>query len=227
MLAHEPAHRGTPRARSAACNLWAPLPSRAERRREAAGCDRARARALAGSHRLRRGIAALDVSVQASILNLLADLRDDLGVAYLFISHDIAVVAHIADRIAVMYRGTIVEEGPASAVLAPPHHPYTAALLQSVPVVDLPRQPPSRAVAENPSPAEFGPGCVFRHRCPIAIAGSCDRDSPPVQALRDGHRILCHAPLGDLYRIAPANGWAAWSDAAAQSPDPNCINPFE
>ena len=81
-------------------------------------------------------VSALDVSVQATILNLLKDLRDQLGIAYLFISHDLSVVAHVADRIAIMYAGRICEEGPASAVLRPPHHPYTEALLSAVPFVE-------------------------------------------------------------------------------------------
>src|SRR3954447_1728302 len=98
-------------------------------------------------------VSALDVSVQAAIVNLLADLRDRLGVAYLFISHDISVVAHLADRIAVMNRGRIVETGPAEEVLRAPKHPYTATLLAAVPTVDrTPRERPRAAVATHATP---------------------------------------------------------------------------
>ena len=139
-------------------------------------------------------VSALDVSVQAAIVNLLRDLRDRLGVAYLFISHDISVVAHLADRIAVMYRGRIVEVGTAAEVMTPPMHPYTEALLSAVPSIDgheanrirLPLEP-RRSIATG--------GCVFAGRCPRRIGEICDIKSPP-QVTRSGtHRISCHLDM--------------------------------
>ena len=135
-------------------------------------------------------VSALDVSVQAAVLNLLRDLRDQLGVAYLFISHDIGVVAHIADRIAVMYRGTLVEEGPAAAVLQPPYHPYTELLLSSVPLIGQHRAPAPRTERAAPDS-----GCKFAGRCPRHLGAVCDTVAPPVRAAGGGHSIRCHIPL--------------------------------
>ena len=107
-------------------------------------------------------VSALDVSVQATILNLLKDLRDELGIAYLFISHDLSVVAHVADRIAIMYAGRICEEGPASAVLRPPYHPYTEALLSAVPFVDAGEGPPGAHHAGQRSQGHAAAGAGLR-----------------------------------------------------------------
>ena len=120
-------------------------------------------------------VSALDVSVQAAVLNLLRDLRDALGVAYLFISHDIGVIAHIADRVAVMYRGTLVEDGPTDAVLRPPYHPYTELLLRSVPVIGGARQ----ARLAGPDAFVDDPACKFAGRCPRKIGPVCDTVPPP------------------------------------------------
>jgi peptide/nickel transport system ATP-binding protein len=140
-------------------------------------------------------VSALDVSVQAAVLNLLADLRDELGVAFLFISHDIGVVSHIADRIAVMYRGAIVEEGPAVAVLSPPYHPYTQALLSAVPLVGQSgRAAARRRLVGDASTAAPAGGCRFAHRCPARIGAVCETDVPPIRQPRAGHRIACHLP---------------------------------
>ncbi len=140
-------------------------------------------------------VSALDVSVQAAVLNLLADLRAATGVALLFISHDIGVVAHIADRIAVMYRGRIVEEGPAAEVLRPPFHPYTEALLSAVPVVGAgDRVARIRLAGEPDAPAPPG-GCPFAPRCPRRIGEICDAQAPPWRTPSSGHRIACHLPL--------------------------------
>jgi peptide/nickel transport system ATP-binding protein len=138
-------------------------------------------------------VSALDVSVQAAILNLLADLRARLGLALLFISHDIGVIAHLSDRIAVMYGGRIMEEGPAAAVLAPPHHPYTAALLSAVPVIGArtPRQP----LQGDSGAVHPGPSCRFAQRCPVRLGPICDTIDPPWQTSPEGHRIRCHIPL--------------------------------
>jgi peptide/nickel transport system ATP-binding protein len=145
-------------------------------------------------------VSALDVSVQAAIVNLLADLRDRLGVAYLFISHDISVVAHLADRIAVMYRGRIVEVGTAAEVLVPPMHPYTEALLSAVPSTDglesnrirLPLEPRRSAVPG---------GCVFAGRCPRRIGAICDTQAPPEIARSATHRLACHLDFGTAAKV--------------------------
>ena len=142
-------------------------------------------------------VSALDVSVQAAVLNLLRDLRDRLGVAYLFISHDIGVIAHIADRIAVMYHGTLVEEGPAEAVLHPPYHPYTELLLSSVPLIGQHRAPPPRI--DRPTPSS---GCKFAARCRSHLGTICDTVPPPSRPAGGGHSILCHIPLPEL-AVAP------------------------
>ncbi|MBL8670654.1 MAG: ABC transporter ATP-binding protein [Alphaproteobacteria bacterium] len=142
-------------------------------------------------------VSALDVSVQASIVNLLADLRDRLAVAYVFISHDISVVAHLADRIAVMYRGRIVETGPTAAVLAPPYHPYTAALLSAVPDVDAPKRDRIRLKGEIAAPTG-SQGCVFESRCPRRIGDVCATAMPPTRAPAPGHAIACHLETEEL-----------------------------
>ena len=150
-------------------------------------------------------VSALDVSVQAAVLNLLRDLRDRLGVAYLFISHDIGVIAHIADRIAVMYGGTLVEEGPAAAVLQPPYHPYTELLLASVPLIGQRRAPSPRI--ERPVTAG---GCKFAARCPRHLGPVCDTVPPPARPAGAGHTILCHIPLPVLEAVPH---WLAEAEA--------------
>jgi peptide/nickel transport system ATP-binding protein len=144
-------------------------------------------------------VSALDVSVQAAVLNLLRDLRDELGVAYLFISHDIGVIAHIADRVAVMYRGTLVEDGPTVDVLRPPYHPYTELLLRSVPMIGGVRQ----ARLPAPEDAAADPACKFAARCPRKLGPVCDTLLPPVQSAGPGHRIRCHIPLPQLAEMPP------------------------
>ena len=136
-------------------------------------------------------VSALDVSVQAAIVNLLADLRDGLGVAYLFVSHDISVVGHLADRIAVMYRGRIVETGPARDVTRRPLHPYTQALLSAVPTVE--GAPPARIrLASPPRHSMAETGCVFAGRCHRRVGDICDRQEPPVREASPAHRVACH-----------------------------------
>ena len=163
------------------------------------------ARALASRPRFLvcdEAVSALDVSVQAAILNLLRDLRDQLGVAYLFISHDIGVIAHMADRIAVMYRGTLVEEGPAAEILHPPYHPYTELLLASVPLIGKQPTPATntpRAIAPRPTQPN---GCKFADRCPRHLGPLCDTP-PPIQQPTPTHRIRCHIPLQTLTALPP------------------------
>ena len=145
-------------------------------------------------------VSALDVSVQAAILNLLADLRDAFGLAYLFISHDLAVVAQLAGRIAVMYRGSICELGTARDVLVSPRHPYTQTLLTAVPQPRANGFPAEALPARRiPSAAhDAGAGCRFQARCPHKIKGICETVVPPLRRLSLTHHVACHldAPSG-------------------------------
>jgi peptide/nickel transport system ATP-binding protein len=140
---------------------------------------------------------ALDVSVQAAIIGLLAELRERLQVAYLFISHDIAVVAHLADRIAVMVRGRIVETGTTDEVLRPPCHPYTEALLSAVPGIDSPQRERIRLPVEARR-SVLSTGCCFAARCPRRIGPICDERAPPLRIASATHAIACHHELEDL-----------------------------
>jgi oligopeptide/dipeptide ABC transporter ATP-binding protein len=150
-------------------------------------------------------VSALDVSVQATILNLLADLRDEFGLAYLFISHDLSVVAHIADRIAVMYGGVLMEEGPTPALLEPPFHPYTEALLSAVPLADPTLAARKRVRLRHNSSGVDRPerGCRFQNRCPRKLGRICEEQTPPAIEASPGHRIACHIPLQELRALQP------------------------
>lgn len=136
-------------------------------------------------------IAALDVSIQAQVINLFMQLREDFDLTYLFISHDLSVVEHISDRVAIMYLGRIVEEAPTEQLFAEPNHPYTRALLSEVPRLDQRKRDFAPIKGEIPSPLDPPDGCHFHPRCPHAGA-RCSRDIPDLQPLSSGRRAACH-----------------------------------
>jgi peptide/nickel transport system ATP-binding protein len=163
------------------------------------------ARALAGDPDVivaDEPVSALDVSVQASVINLLNEIQAAHGTTLIFISHDLAVVRYLADQVAVMYLGAIAEVGPVERVFAPPYHPYTEALLSAVPVPD-PDHAGARILLEGPVPRadEVPRGCPFATRCPRRLGAICDETAPPVQRLDADHRIACHIPVDELRRL--------------------------
>ncbi len=166
------------------------------------------ARALAPSPRFvvaDEPVSALDVSIQAQVINLLADLIRERGLTMLFISHDLGVVRHIADRVAVMYLGQIIEVAPRDDFFARPAHPYGEALLSSVPALSA--QPPARErielTGELPDPASPPAGCTFHTRCRYAVE-RCRTSAPELRPLGDGREVRCHLPLIPLSPEGPA-----------------------
>jgi peptide/nickel transport system ATP-binding protein len=154
-------------------------------------------------------ISALDVSIQAQVLNLLVELREQLGLTYLFISHDLAAVEHIADEVAVMYLGRVVEHADAAALAAGPLHPYTIALFSAAPAVDPARRRRRIVLSGDvPSPARPPAGCRFHPRCPLAEA-VCREVDPPATRL-DGHLVHCHVAA----RVAAETDGSAPATAA-------------
>jgi peptide/nickel transport system ATP-binding protein/oligopeptide transport system ATP-binding protein len=153
-------------------------------------------------------VSALDVSIRSQILNLLRDLQDRLGLAYIFVSHDLAVVKHIADRVAVMNLGTIVETADTQALFATPRHPYSRALLSAIPV-PKPQAKRSRIVLQGEMPSALNPppGCRFHTRCPYVI-DRCRVELPQLLADGTGHATACHrmAELPSAEHIVPSDG---------------------
>jgi oligopeptide/dipeptide ABC transporter ATP-binding protein len=177
------------------------------------------ARALALSPKmlvLDEPVSSLDVSIQAEIINLLGDLQQQLGLAYLFIAHDLALVRHVSDRIAVMYLGRVIENGPAAEVYERPKHPYTEALLSAIPVPNPARQRERERIVlqgDIPSPAAPPPGCRFHTRCRYAFE-PCRTVDPPAFTTPDGTTVACHlhtdGPVlsGMTVLGLPAGNWA-------------------
>jgi peptide/nickel transport system ATP-binding protein len=165
------------------------------------------ARAFAGSPSLviaDEPVSALDVSVQAAIVNLLMRIQLEHGTTLLFISHDLALVRHLSDHVMVMYLGKIMEMGPVEAIFTPPYHPYTEALLSAIPVPDpATARKRIRLEGETPSPINLPKGCRFAGRCPRKIGAICDTEPPPQRLAADKHMIACHIPVDELRKLPP------------------------
>jgi peptide/nickel transport system ATP-binding protein len=162
------------------------------------------ARALAAQARilaLDEPVSALDVSVQAQVLNLLTDLRAAYGLTYVFISHDLAVVEAVSDRVAVLYFGSVVEIGPAEQVFSAPKHPYTRLLAESAPVVGRPLKAAEAAGTELPDPLSPPKGCAFAMRCPCAT-DECRKTKPELSPIAKHRDVACFHPLSDEFDVS-------------------------
>ena len=144
----------------------------------------------------------MDVSVQAAILNLLAQLQAERGSAYLLISHNLSLVGYLADTIAVMYLGQLFEVGAAQELFQPPFHPYTEALVSAIPIADPGRRTERILLSDSlPSAQNLPGGCRFHTRCPRKIGEICEQEPPPWRDGGSGHLIRCHIPLDELNRL--------------------------
>lgn len=144
-------------------------------------------------------VSALDVSIQAQVVNMLTDLQEARGIAMLFISHDLKVVRQVSHEVAVMYLGRVVEQGDPDILFADPAHPYSAALVSAIPVPGPRRAARIVLSGDPPNPADRPPGCAFHPRCPVAVA-ACRVETPTLRRLADGRAVACH--LADLRRSA-------------------------
>jgi peptide/nickel transport system ATP-binding protein/oligopeptide transport system ATP-binding protein len=163
-------------------------------------------------------ISALDVSVQAQVVNLLKDLKHSLGLTYLFIAHDLAIVEHISDRVAVMYLGHLVELATSESLYSDPLHPYTQALLSAIPIPDPERERRSKRIVlqgELPSPVNPPKGCVFHTRCPYAME-RCRHERPVWRELKPGHFGACHLHDEQVIQLPPSG---SIKDTPASAPE--------
>jgi len=184
------------------------------------------ARAFAGDPRIvvaDEPTSALDVSVQAAILNLLSELQIKNKTSYLLISHDLGVVRYLADRIAVLYLGRIMEVGDSETVFRGPNHPYTEALLSAVPNVDGEDRKRIILEGEIPSPANPPSGCVFNTRCPRVIRGLCEVVEPPLVEVEPGHQMSCHIPIEEL-RVLQRKAPPPREDVPTDIPEPEFVS---